>query len=226
LNSYQPSGASPARAVAARGSRENHVASAGRSGAPSPDIELGTFWRAHRAALERLCAFWTRGNGADADDLFSEASLRATEAFRYGRERIVNARAWWSTVIANLGRDRLRARARHRWEGAPQREQAALADATPASERLFVARRELSSALRLLNHIPAAQRAAVMARSEGHDYTEIARRLGTSPANARKLVQLGRNSLRAGMSRAAIPSARRVAPVVVVRRQQRSDDRT
>lgn len=208
------------RAESHRALDEERCASAeGSNGVAQTEVELGTFLRAHRAALARLCVFWTRGNGADADDLLSDACLRTIEALRRGSDGVVAVRAWWSVIIGNLGRDRLRARSRRPWDsGAPHGAAVeAVADAAPDSERLFAARRELSTVLRLLNRIPAAQRAALVARGAGNDYTEIAVRLGTSPANARKLVQLGRAALRLRMSRAAAARRLRHAALAVPR---------
>jgi RNA polymerase sigma factor (sigma-70 family) len=181
------------------------------------ETELCTFWRTHRGALRRHCEWWTRGQAEDADDLLGEALLRVLEALRCGTQHVVNRGAWWSAVISNLARDRLRERARRglrlRVEHDAESAQATL-DPGPSIERVLDARRELAATLSLLRRVPAAQRRALVARGEGHDYSLIALELGTSSANARKLVQLGRDKLRAGLARARIsrPSNRKGSP--------------
>jgi len=158
--------------------------------------ELNTAFRQHYPLLNRLCARWMGGNRADAEDLLAEAYLRAVGATRRSGVLPDNLISWLSTIIANLARDYLRAQSRD----ARLRDDDAftgLFDPSGASDTTLVTRESLARTLEEVRNLHPMQRRAVLARSEGEGYESIAARLGTSPANARKLVQTARSLLRA-----------------------------
>jgi len=158
--------------------------------------ELNATFRQHYPLLNRLCTRWTRGHRADAQDLLAEAYLKALSATRQSSVLPESLISWLSTIIANLGRDYLRARSR----GARLREDddefVALCDPRGASDTTLVMREELTRTLQEVRCLHPMQRRALLARSVGDEYESIAAQLGTSRANARKLVQTARKALR------------------------------
>lgn len=160
--------------------------------------QLVEFLRNQRPALLALCRRWCGGNSADADDLLGDACLRAFEALSETHYELASPLGWWATIIANVARDRARKYVRrHRasaeltelWSGAPS------GDGASIDERLGLSR-SLERVQARMSRLARTQRLAVTFRSFGDEYDEIARKLGTSNDNARKLVQMGRRSLR------------------------------
>jgi len=159
--------------------------------------ELNTTFRQHYPLLSGLCVRWTRGHSADAQDLLAEAYLRAVNATRRSSVRPDNLISWLSTIIANLARDYLRAQSRGNRLRDDDDTLAALSDPRGASDATLVTRELLVKTLKEVRNLNPMQRRALLARSVGEDYESIAAQLGTSPANARKLVQTARKALRA-----------------------------
>jgi RNA polymerase sigma factor (sigma-70 family) len=149
-------------------------------------------WR--RARLLRLCLRWTRGNLTDAEDLLGEACVRAVEAHRRGVE-VRNADSFSAAIIANLGRDRQRA-AKH-WVMQSSRIELAkaLVSEQPVPDEQASNRQRLALAMASLERAPQRQRQALLLRSLGDDYSCIAKTVGTSESNARKLVQSARSKV-------------------------------
>lgn len=158
---------------------------------------LQHYWSVSRGELERLCLRWSRGHRSDAEDLLSEAILRAAEAERSGSQEPANPRAWLATVIANLGRDRLRARGRETLTDYSE-EEPEFVEATLAVHASTVrAKDDLAELARCIVGLTPVQRHVLLAHGLGETYREIARRLQVSEASARKQAQLARNVLRA-----------------------------
>src|SRR5690348_7861020 len=63
-------------------------------------------WESSRSVLLRRCMCWTKGDALEAEDLLSDAYVRGLEAAGNARSCIHTPLKWWSTIIANLGRDR------------------------------------------------------------------------------------------------------------------------
>jgi len=160
---------------------------------------LVEFLREQRPTLLALCKRWCGGNSADADDLLGEACLRAFEALSGMQRDLQSPLGWWATIIANAARDRARKHTRRSrvsaeiaevWaSGAPGRE-------AWVDERLSI-RRGLARVNAKMSMLSRSQQLALTWRSFGDEYDEIAQKLGTSNGNARKLVQVGRQLLRA-----------------------------
>jgi RNA polymerase sigma factor (sigma-70 family) len=161
--------------------------------------ELDAFFRQYNPSLSRLCARWARGHREDAQDLLAEAYLRAVRATERGLLPADNPIAWVSSIIANLARDQQRARSRR---AGPRDDDLleTVCDPSCGSDALLATRQLLSETLGHVRALSPAQRAALLARSVGESYEEIAAQLGTSPANARKLVQTARGELRGRLS--------------------------
>jgi RNA polymerase sigma factor (sigma-70 family) len=158
-------------------------------------------FRLYHPHLGRLCLRWTRGHRADAEDLLAEAHLRAVRASGQSSSAPENPIAWLSAIIANLARDRLRARLRD--AGPQDADSTALelvCDPHCASDTLCATRQLLSNTLAHVQSLGPAQRGALLARCNGEEYEVIAARLGISPGHARKLVQTARTELRARLS--------------------------
>jgi RNA polymerase sigma factor (sigma-70 family) len=157
---------------------------------------LSTPWSCSKTLLFRLCLRWTRGNPSEAEDLLSEACLRGIEA-QSGGLVIRSPMSFWTSTIANLARDKYRAR-RTSSGGSPSYSRAVgdipVSNAT-APDHLADVRERLQMAFARLEKMPPRQRSALLLRSLGDDYSSIARVVGTSEQSARKLVQSGRAAL-------------------------------
>jgi RNA polymerase sigma factor (sigma-70 family) len=158
---------------------------------------LVTPWPSGRRALLALCLRWTRGNVAEAEDLLGDASLRILEGSTAGERHVASPIAFWATVINNLGRDRIRRARRWKFERDGQ-DSGALgtlpAQTVSADQQIFLKQCLVATErqLRLLNE---KQRTAVLLRGRGLGYSGIGELLSTSPANARKLVEMARRQL-------------------------------
>lgn len=154
----------------------------------APSVLGPWLWR--RSLLLRLCLRWTRGNLTEAEDLLSDACLRAMEAGQ-GGVAVNNPVSFSTTIIANLARDRRRASRYELERPASDSEPPLISpDATPYEHAS--ARECLRRTLSALGGVPPRQRAALLLRSMGNDYACIAKEVGTSPQNARKMVQEAR----------------------------------
>jgi len=173
----------------------------------SQDLDLAAFWTRNRPALSRLCVRWSRGHLHDADDLLGDASLKVLEALGRMPAAVDNLLAFWATVIVNVARDRLRARARRRHvESRDPSDFENIADPADDFELRLSARSVVLHASLVLPTLSAEQQLALVRRTRGDEYPCIAASLGTTEQNARKLVQVARDSLRA--LRADSPRAR------------------
>ena len=171
---------------------------------------LDTCWL-RRPRLLRLCLRWTHGNLPDAEDLLSEAWLRAMEA-PIDASSIRRPFSFLAAIIQNLGRDRLRGARNNQLDSSVQ------SDGTPAfvshasgPDELACARESLEHVFDVLQRVPGRQRSALLMRSRGDDYSCIAQGLGTSEENARKLVQFARAAVH-GPRRALAPLHTRGSP--------------
>jgi RNA polymerase sigma factor (sigma-70 family) len=162
--------------------------------------EWDAFFRRYNPSLSRLCVRWARGHREDAQDLLAEAYLRAVCATEQGKLPADNPIAWLSTIIANLARDQQRARSRRAGPSNGHAFLETLCDPNCATDALLATRQLLSQTLAHVRALSPPQRAALLARSAGETYEAIAAHLGTSPANARKLVQTARCVLRGRLS--------------------------
>jgi RNA polymerase sigma factor (sigma-70 family) len=154
------------------------------------------FYRMNKAGLAQMCLQRSGGHTADAEDLLAAAALKVVEASGQSSEVVENPRAWWSTVIFNLARDRWRGRAVRSDRPVPSPSAHEETFAGVDVDRLVSFRRQLTQVLRSVAALPTAQGKALALRAAGYDYEEIARCLAVSEVNARKLVQLARSAVR------------------------------
>ena len=156
-----------------------------------------TPWPTGRRALMALCLRWTHGNLAEAEDLLGDACLRILEGNSSGEPQVLSPIAFWATVINNLGRDRLRRARRWKFERDDQESSAlgALPAHTVRADQQVFLKECLAATDRQLQLLNERQRAAVLLRGRGLGYSGIGELLCTSPANARKLVEMARRQL-------------------------------
>lgn len=172
------------------GARALHPRGVAATSRPGSYEQLLSFLVTRRTQLLRACLRWTRGHCADAEDLLSDACLRIIESGHGSAFEVSEPTPFCMTVIANLARDRWRAEQRRDTTGPLQVQ----GDSTQAHgpDEIAASRELLVMMLARSQRLPSAQRRALVLRSFGRDYAEIARSLCTSPGNARKLVQLAR----------------------------------
>ena len=162
-----------------------------------PQPPPGTPWPSGRRALLALCLRWTRGNLAEAEDLLGDACLRVLEGSTGAEAPVASPMAFWATVINNLGRDRVRRARRWKFQADEQGSNAlgALPAHTVSADQQVFLKECLAATNRQLQLLNEKQRAAVLLRGRGLGYSGIGKLMSTSPANARKLVEMARRRL-------------------------------
>ena len=169
---------------------------------PSTTLDDEQLVALRRNLLLKRCLRWTGGNLPEAEDLLGDAWLRVLEgAEQQPGSRVLNPRSFLLTVINNLGRDRLR-RAR-RWQRGDDVDCETLEALTSSAEHLVFLRELLAATAKGLGRAGERQRAALLLRSSGVEYSRIAVFLSTSEPNARKLVETARGLLRETASHGA-----------------------
>jgi RNA polymerase sigma-70 factor, ECF subfamily len=153
----------------------------------APLLDFGSLYRTHAPHLRRF-ALYLSGNAALADDLVSEAFVRAWTA--RARVELPTIRGYLFTIVRNLYLGHLR----------HQRRQAPLADSTiddrPSPEVRARDRSELQTVLSALAALPEVDRAALLMRADDNlSYEEIAVALGISVSAARVKVHRARLKL-------------------------------
>ncbi len=160
----------------------------------SRDALAGEGWLKHAAALRALAAALT-GDGSEAEDLVHETWLRATRQ----AESADRPRAWWSTILRNLVRDRVREQTRR----ASREREVARDERVPSEvemlERLEIAQRVAAEVARL----DEPYRTAIHLRYfEGLSVEEISQRLHSPLETTRARLRRGLEQLRERMDRA------------------------
>jgi len=155
-----------------------------RDEAAQPDVDYSDLYRTYSHELRRF-AVYLSGNPALADDLVSEAFVRAWTA----RDRIEfsTVRGYLFAIVRNLFLQHLRHERRRR----PLDEQ--MVDDLPGPEVRASQRDNLRVVIKALAALPEIDRAAVLMRAdEGLAYEEIAAALGISVAAAKVKVHRAR----------------------------------
>ena len=142
-------------------------------------------------------AYWLCGDRSEAEDLTSEAFLRAFAGARDLRSGTV--RAYLLTIAKNLY---LTARARRRGNAELDEE---LRDPAPSPEAIAEARSGADAVRRAMRALSASERTALLLRAEaGLDYAGIATALGTTVAAARVRVHRARAKLAAALAQEGV----------------------
>jgi RNA polymerase sigma-70 factor, ECF subfamily len=149
--------------------------------------DLDRLFREYHGPLVR---YLTRrlGDRDWAEEVTQETFLRAAR-----QETIVSERAWLFAVATNLVRDEARKDARRRKHLELLREQAKIDDVVEPELLSIERAQEAATARKALEQLSERDRAALLMREEGLDYTEIASALdlsigsvGTTLARARR----------------------------------------
>jgi RNA polymerase sigma-70 factor (ECF subfamily) len=159
-------------------------------------VDFGALYLAHARDLRRF-AVYLSGDAAAADDLVSEAFVRAWTA----RERVEmsTVRGYLFTIVRNLF---LKQRRREHRE-VPLDQQ--LADGRPGPDERAGDQRDLQVVLAALARLPEIDRAAVLMRAdEGIPYEEIGAALGISTVAAKVKVHRARLKLAESLRPASV----------------------
>lgn len=161
-----------------------------------------TAWHSHKEYLIKLSMVWMNVSAADAEDAFSDATIRAYEKYAAHAPQISNERAWFARLLHNICIDKHRANKRiknlyDRVKEISVIDMSAL-DTRQQTPEGNLLNSELSQRLRAaIENLPDRLRTPVILRLvQGEEYDDIARKLGISNDNVRKRVQQGRGLLR------------------------------
>ncbi len=142
------------------------------------------------------------GNRADAEDALSQAMLHACEQWPAHAERVSNPKAWLAQLTRNVCHDLHRKRQRSgrlltRLEGTVQTIWTPASDGESEANEGGLVNDEENGEGKLLQRLPVIlQQAFELRVLRQMPYDRIAHRLGISPANVRKRIQLARALLR------------------------------
>ncbi|MGB7274524.1 MAG: RNA polymerase sigma factor [Geitlerinemataceae cyanobacterium] len=159
-------------------------------------------WNQHQAYLYRRCLGWTGGNRTHAEEVLSQASLKAWTKLPHSAAKIANPKAWLIRLTYNLCVDLQRQRNRRAF-GVENVEELT-ASATEAAISNFespesaVLRREMGEQIRqAIDELPPRLRYPfVMRFCREMSYADIAQKLELSNSNARKRIQQARSLLK------------------------------
>lgn len=159
-------------------------------------------WNAHREYLKRLSMIWMNVSAADAEDAFSEATIRAYEKYEFHAAQISNERAWFARLLHNICIDKHRSHKRLKTLCERVREinsvDFSIFESTNLSPEGSLINDELSDLLlSAIRELPdRLQKPVIMRLVQGESYDDIAKVLAITNDNARKRVQQGRSVLR------------------------------
>ena len=191
--------------------------------------EINAFWQIfqqHRDYLFRCCLKWMNGNSTEAEDLLSQATVKAWEKVREGAVAIKNFKAWLTQLTHNLCMDLHRQRNRGAF-GVENLEAIATADkqewvSQEETPVLAATRRELEFFLQnTINNLSLRLRENfILHWYKEQSYQEIAQQLNISYDNVRKRISQARAILRQRLSEyegeetcAASPSRKQRQPI-------------
>ena len=161
------------------------------------DDAVDAWFRADHPTVWKL-AFGFLGHAAEADDLAQEAMVKLLDHLKEWDMRR-SYRAWRSTVVANLCRDRLRRlETRSRAEARRAPRSAALPGPEAALDQGEI-RDLLAQALDILS--PRERQVFVLRDLEDHSHAEIAEVLEISESSVRSQLTVARQRLRDHLSR-------------------------
>ncbi len=169
--------------------------------APSAD-EFWKAWHSHKEYLIRLSMIWMNISAADAEDAFSDATIRAYEKYADHAAQISNERAWFARLLHNICIDKHRANKRLKNLYEKVKEISTIDLSAYETRQLTPEGNLLNSELGLrlreaIEGLPDRLRGPVVLRLvQGEEYETIAHKLGISNDNVRKRVQQGRALLR------------------------------
>ncbi len=162
-------------------------------------------WQLYQPYLFDLCLQRMRGNHADAEDVLSQAMMKAWDRLPDYASEITDLRAWLTRLVHNLCLDTYRERQRRtktvqnldEMDEMAMAKEAALTQILESPEEA-VLRHELYVCIQhAISCLPPRQRApAILRFFHAMPYSEIAKHLTLSPENLRKCIQEARLILR------------------------------
>lgn len=158
-------------------------------------------WNQHQAYLYRRCLGWTGGNRTYAEEVLSQASLKAWAKLPESAAKIVNPKAWFIRLTYHLCIDLQRQRNRSAFGVENIEELTASATAATLSNfespESSLLRQEMGEQIRhAIEQLPPNLRAPfVMRFCREMSYADIAQHLNVSNSNARKRIQQARSRL-------------------------------
>ncbi len=157
--------------------------------------------RTHSARVYRL-AYRLTGDRYDAEDLTQDVFLRV---FRSLGDYVPGTfEGWLHRITTNLFLDRVRRRARIRFEGLPEDAAERLAGREPSPAQAYDERHLDDDVQAALDALPPDFRAAVvLCDLEGLSYEEIADTLGVKIGTVRSRIHRGRSQLREALAHRA-----------------------
>ncbi|MCF8467319.1 MAG: sigma-70 family RNA polymerase sigma factor [Sneathiella sp.] len=188
--------------------RQQAAASPFEKEADKNDIQVDFWaaWHSHRDYLFRLSMLWMNVSAADAEDAFSDATVRAYEKYKAHADQISNERAWFARLLHNICIDKHRANKRLKNLYEKVKEIGDIDNSALENRQLTPEGSLLNSELgrilnRAINNLPERLKAPVVLRLvQGEEYDDIARALGITNDNARKRVQQARLILRESLA--------------------------
>ncbi|NET04642.1 MAG: RNA polymerase sigma factor [Symploca sp. SIO2B6] len=159
-------------------------------------------WVQYQDYLYQRCLSWMKGNSTDAEELLSQASVKAWEKWQNYTGTITNPRAWVTQLTYNLCRDIHRKRGIEAKLIQTMKTIAMTEDkyfaSSVSSSGLAVFEHESKSHVRhAINALPARVRIPFLLRYDQEiSYSEIAQKLTLSQEKVRKRVQQARTILR------------------------------
>ena len=164
--------------------------------------EINAFWQLfeqHRDYLFRCCLKWTNGNSTEAEDLLSQAMLKALEKAQKYAGKIENFKSWVTTLTRNFWIDLKRRPCANQVEdievyGERKDLGWVAVDDTPGSA---LERDDKNRVIRAaIDELPTKMRETfILHFYEELSYQEIAERQGISYANVCKRISQGRGIL-------------------------------
>lgn len=157
-----------------------------------------TLWQLYQPHLFDFCLQRMGGNHTEAEDILSQAMMKAWDRLPDYAGKVTDLRAWLTRLVHNLCLDIYRERQRHTKTVQSLNEmvvanEAALAQVLESPEEA-VLRRELYVYIQhAINDLPPRQRnPAILRFFHAMPYAEIAKHLALSPENLRKCIQEAR----------------------------------
>ena len=168
----------------------------------SDGTEFWKLWVQHQDYLYQRCLRWMSGNSTDAQEILSQASIKAWEKWQDYAGKITNPRAWLTRLIHNLCIDMHREWGREA-TGVENIEEIAIAEdkyfasSIPSPELAILADERNMYLHHTINALPAKVRIPLLLRYEQElSYSEIAQQLTLPQEKVRKRVHQGRTILK------------------------------
>jgi RNA polymerase sigma factor (sigma-70 family) len=153
--------------------------------------------RAHTPQVYRL-AFRLTGNKHDAEDLTHDVFVRVFRSL--SQYTPGNFEGWLHRITTNLFLDRMRRKARIRFDSLPENAADWFATSEPGPHEVFDATNLDDDVARALDSLsPEFRAAVVLCDIEGLSYEEIATTLGVKLGTVRSRIHRGRAQLRASL---------------------------